>query len=542
VSTPSAFVDTFATDHLPPPELRPVIDLTALPHLAGRPRLNAAAELLDGQVARGHENRVVIRTPDTEWTYGQLLAESNRIARALVEDFGLVPGNRVLLRGPNNAMLAACWFAVLKAGGIAVTTMPLLRSRELAYIANKARVTLALCDARNAAEMELAAEAAPTLTRVVLYGGDQSPGTLEGHAYRKSDSFANVDTSSEDIALIAFTSGTTGQAKGTMHSHRDVVAICDLFPASILRASPDDLFCGSPPLAFTFGLGGLLLFPMRIGAATLLLEQAPPPLLARGIEQFRATVCFTAPTAYRALLPMLQQHDLKSLRKCVSAGEHLPKGTFEAWREATGVTIIDGIGSTELLHIFISATEDDARAGSTGKIVPGYTATLLGDDGREVPPGELGRLAVRGPTGCRYLDDPERQKAYVQGGWNLTGDTYRRDADGYFWYAARSDDMIISGGYNISGPEVENVLLLHPAVAECGVVGAPDEERGQVVMAWIVPRPGFNAGAELTKELQEFVKREIAPYKYPRRIEFVDSLPRTETGKLQRFRMREGGR
>ena len=541
-AAPSAFVDTFSTDHLPPPELRPVIDLTALPHLAARARINAAAELLDAQVARGHGDRVVIRTPDTEWTYGQLLAESNRIARALVEDFGLVPGNRVLLRGPNNAMLAACWFAVLKAGGIAVTTMPLLRSRELTYIANKARVTLALCDARNAAELELAAEAAPTLTRVVLYGGDQSPGTLEGHAYRKSDTAANVDTSSEDIALIAFTSGTTGQAKGTMHSHRDVVAICDLFPASILRASPDDLFCGSPPFAFTFGLGGLLLFPMRIGAATLLLEQAPPPLLARGIEQFKATVCFTAPTAYRAMLGMLGDVAIKSLRKCVSAGEALPRATFEAWREATGIAIIDGIGATEMLHIFISAPEDQVRPGSTGRVVPGYTARIVDDDGNEAPTGGIGRLAVRGPTGCRSLDDPERQKAYVKDGWNLTGDTYSVDADGYFWYQARSDDMIVSSGYNISGPEVENALLEHPAVAECGVVGEPDEDRGSIVKAYVVVQAGHEPDESLKKELQEFVKAEIAPYKYPRRIEFVASLPRTETGKLQRFRLRAESR
>ncbi|HJU66056.1 MAG TPA: AMP-binding protein, partial [Gemmatimonadaceae bacterium] len=363
--------------------------------------------------------------------------------------------------------------------------------------------------------------------------------SLEALAREKSPEFDAVETAADDVAIIAFTSGTTGQAKGTMHFHRDILAICDCFPRYVLRASPDDLFCGSPPLAFTFGLGGILLFPMRIGASTLLLEQAAPPQLIKGIQDFRATVCFTAPTAYRAMTPLVKDHDIKSLRKCVSAGEALPLATFEAWREATGLSIIDGIGSTEMLHIFISAREDEIRPGSTGRAVPGYEAKLVNDEGEDVELGAIGRLAVRGPTGCRYLADPERQRGYVQNGWNLTGDSYRMDADGYFWYQARSDDMIISSGYNLSGPEVENVLLEHPCVQECGVVGVPDDERGQIVKAYIVLRAGYEGNAATIKELQEFVKAELAPYKYPRSIEFVESLPRTETGKLQRFRLRE---
>jgi 2-aminobenzoate-CoA ligase len=535
----TAFIDTFALDHRPPPALQPAYDLSAVPHLAARPRINAAVELLDGAVARGWGDRRALVTPDETWTYARLLAESNRIAQALVEDYGLLPGQRVLLRGPNSPLMAASWFGVLKAGGIAVTTMPLLRARELTYNMKKAKVSLALCDVRHAAELETAAAVTPTLNKVVHFGGPANPAALEAKAARKRDTFAGVDTAAEDIAIIAFTSGTTGQAKGTMHHHRDLVAMCDLFPQSILKATGDDLFCGSPPFAFTFGLGGILLFPLRIGAATLLLEAAPPPVLAEAIARHRATVLFTAPTAYRAMLPLARQHDLSSLRKCVSAGEHLPRATYEAWLAATGRKIIDGIGSTEMLHIFISAAEDDIRPGSTGRAIPGYTAAVLDDEGREVPAGELGRLAVRGVTGCRYLDDLERQQAYVQHGWNVTGDTYRMDADGYFWYAARSDDMIISGGYNISGVEVENVLLLHPAVAECGVIGVADEERGQVVTAYVVPKAGHAAGAELARTLQEFVKAELAPYKYPRRVTFVDRLPRTETGKLQRFRLRE---
>jgi 2-aminobenzoate-CoA ligase len=534
--------DTFAVDHLPPRELWPVLDYSGLPELGARTSLNAAMELLDHWVSTGQGDRTAIRCETGAWTYRELFERANQVAHVLVEDLGVVPGNRVLLRGPNSPMMAALWYGVLKAGGICVTTMPLLRSRELCQIAEKARIGLAITDARLTGELTQAAAATPCLTRIVRYNSDDDSGTLEDLMRRKPVTFTNVDTHADDVAIIAFTSGTTGLPKGTMHGHRDLLAICDTFPVSVLQASPDDLFCGSPPLAFTFGLGGILLFPMRIGAATLLLEQASPPLLIRAIRDHGATVCFTAPTAYRAMLGMLADVAIPTLRKCVSAGEALPRATFEAWREATGIAIIDGIGATEMLHIFISAPEDEIRPGSTGRVVPGYTARIVDDDGNEVPAGGIGRLAVRGPTGCRYLDDTERQKAYVKDGWNLTGDTYSVDADGYFWYQARSDDMIVSSGYNISGPEVENALLEHPAVAECGVVGEPDEDRGSIVKAWVVVRAGHEPDESLKKELQEFVKAEIAPYKYPRRIEFVASLPRTETGKLQRFRLRAESR
>ncbi|HSG40210.1 MAG TPA: AMP-binding protein, partial [Thermoanaerobaculia bacterium] len=475
----------------------------------------------------------------------QLLETANRIAHVLVDDLGVVPGERVLLRGPNNPMMAACWFAVLKAGGVVVCTMPLLRVRELTFIADKAKIRLALCDARIAADCEQAFSTTGAGFpredgRVVLFHAAQ-PGSLESLMRGKPTTFDNCDTAADDTALIAFTSGTTGQGKGTMHFHRDVLAVCDCFPPYILKPDPDDVFCGSPPLAFTYGLGGLILFPMRIGASALLLEQAAPPQLLQGIQDHRATVVFTAPTAYRAMAGLVKGFDLSSLRKCVSAGETLPKATFEMWERETGLKIIDGIGSTEMLHIFISASGDDIRPGSTGKVVPGYQAKLVDDDGADVPAGTIGRLAVKGPTGCRYLDNPERQRGYVQNGWNLTGDSYVMDEDGYFWYQARTDDMIISSGHNISGPEVEGVLLDHPCVAECGVVGVPDDDRGHIVKAFVVLRAGFEACPELVKALQDYVKSEIAPYKYPRAIEFVDTLPRTETGKLQRFRLRERG-
>ncbi len=543
-SEPSAHVDTFCRNALPPPELMPDMRYDTLPDLlAYPPRLNCAVELLDKMVAAGCGDRTVFHFHGGHWTYRQLLETANRIAWVLVQDLGLVPGNRVLLRGPNNPMMAACWFAVLKAGGVVVCTMPLLRVRELTFIADKAKISLALCDARVAAECEQAmsttAEGFPRENgRVVLFHAAQ-PGSLESLMRGKSPHFDNCDTAGDDTALIAFTSGTTGQGKGTMHFHRDVLAVCDCFPRYILKADPDDIFCGSPPLAFTYGLGGILLFPMRIGASALLLEQAAPPQLLQGIQDHHATVCFTAPTAYRAMSGLVKGFDISSLRKCVSAGETLPKATFETWERETGLKIIDGIGSTEMLHIFISAAGDDIRPGSTGRIVPGYEAKVVDDDFNEVPTGTLGRLAVKGPTGCRYLDNLERQRGYVHDGWNLTGDSYVKDEDGYFWYQARTDDMIISSGHNISGPEVEGVLLDHPAVAECGVVGVPDEIRGNIVKAYVVLRPGVEPGPELVEELQAFVKAEIAPYKYPRAIEFIDSMPRTETGKLQRFRLRQ---
>jgi len=514
-----------------------------IPELAYPERLNCAVELLDRTAAK-YRDRTVFHLPGGAWTYGTLLGKANQIARVLVEDLGLVPGNRVLLRGYNNAMMAACWFGILKAGGVVVCTMPLLRTRELTFTADKARITLALTDDRIAADCEqaMATTAAGTPRangRCVGFGNDDAE--LERLMRGKPETFENCDTTADDVALIAFTSGTTGEGKGTMHFHRDVMAICDCFPPYVLKAGRDDVFCGSPPFAFTYGLGGILLFPMRIGASTLLLEQATPPQLLEAIGRHKPSVVFTAPTAYRAMCGMLREGkgDVSSLRLCVSAGETLPKGTFEAWEQATGVRIIDGIGATEMLHIFISASGDDIRAGSTGRVVPGYEACVVDESGDPVKDGDIGKLAVRGPTGCRYLDNIERQKAYVQRGWNLTGDSYIRDGHGYFWYQARTDDMIISAGYNISGPEVENVLLLHPRVKECAVVGLPDEERGQVVSAFVVLSDGATAGPELAKDIQDYVKREIAPYKYPRRVEFVDALPRTATGKLQRFRLRE---
>jgi 2-aminobenzoate-CoA ligase len=540
-SVASAHVDSFARDHLPPAELWPTLDYSGLPELAYPPRLNCAAELLDRMVEAGHGERTAILAPGTRWSYRELLENANRIAGVLRDDLGLVPGNRVLLRGPNNPMMAACWLAVLKAGGVCVATMPLLRQRELSYVAHKARVGLALTDARLAEDLEAAAASLPVLERVVRFGATDEAGSLEALMRGRPAEFANVDTAADDVALIAFTSGTTGQPKGAVHTHRDVLAATDCFSGHVLRPTPDDVFCGSPPLAFTFGLGGLLLFPLRVGAATLLLEQPTPPNLLQGIQEHRATVCFTAPIAYRAMAEQAGSFDLSSLRRCVSAGETLPLPVFEAWREATGIRIIDGIGSTEMLHIFIGSPVEEIRPGSTGRVVPGYRARVIDPQGNPVPPGTLGRLAVQGPTGCRYLDDPERQRVYVQDGWNLTGDTYVMDEDGYFWYQARSDDMIISAGYNIAGPEVESALLDHPAVAECGVVGAPDPERGQVVKAFVVLREGHAPGPEMTRELQDFVKREIAPYKYPRQVEFVDALPRTQTGKLQRFRLRGQG-
>jgi len=530
--TRSAHVDTFTRDNLPPREAWPEF-LFTLPELEYPSTLNCAEELLDRHVAAGNGDRRCVVTDTETWTYSDLLTKSNQVAHALVHDMGLVPGNRVLLRGPNNPWLVASWFGVVKAGGVAVATMPLLRKRELAAMVEIADVGMAICDHRFSEDLEAAA---PDGLQIFTYGGPDED-DLTNVAAKKSAKFQNVAAAADDVCLLAFTSGTTGKPKATMHFHRDVLAIADTFSGRVLQPTPRDLFAASPPLAFTFGLGQSLVFPMRAGAAVYLLEQPSPARLLEAVERFGVTVLATAPTAYRAMVPDLSAARVSTLRACVSAGETLPEATWTAVHDACGIRIIDGIGSTEMLHIFISGAGEEIRPGATGRAVPGYVAEVQDPDGRPVADGELGRLAVKGPTGCRYLRG-DRQATYVMDGWNITGDVYVRDADGYFHYQARADDMIISAGYNIAGPEVEEALLRHPAVAEAAVVGAPDEERGMIVKAVVVLRPGAELGPDPQRTLQDFVKSQIAPYKYPRAVEFVSELPRTATGKLQRFRLR----
>ncbi|MEF3112230.1 AMP-binding protein [Streptomyces chrestomyceticus] len=529
--TPSAHIDTFTRDHLPPAGQWPRLTDLGYPG-----RLNCGAELLDATIERLGTGRPAFRDASgTVWTYGELRDRVDRIAHALTGDLGVLPGHRVLLRGPTTPLLAACWLAVMKAGAVAVTVLAAHRPHELATLCGLARVEHALCDVRVVGD--LAAAGVPGL-RITPYGGD-GPDDLLRLAGRHPDPYAAVPTAADDVALIAFTSGTTGRPKGCMHFHRDVLAIADTFSAQVLRPTPDDVFAGSPPLGFTFGLGGLVIFPLRAGASSYLADWGGPEQLLRDIGRHRVSVLFTAPTAYRIMLPKLPGHDVSSLRRCVSAGENLPAATWREWERATGLRIINGIGATELLHIFVSAADERARPGTTGLPVPGFEARVVDADGRTVPDGTPGLLAVRGPTGCRYLAD-ERQRDYVRDGWNLTGDTYVRDADGYFSYVARADDMIVSAGYNIAGPEVEDALLRHPDVAEAAVVGRADAERGQVVVAHLVLRTGVPRGPETVAELRAFTKAAIAPYKCPREIVFHDALPRTPTGKLQRFRLRGG--
>ncbi|MEV0244582.1 AMP-binding protein [Streptomyces sp. NPDC050674] len=524
----TAHVDTFTRDHLPPPDQWPELRFD-LPELRYPERLNSAAELLSGPP----DDRPAFHTgTGASWTYGELRARVDRVAHLLTGGLGVVPGNRVLLRGPTTPWLAACWLAVLKAGAVAVTVLAQQRPHELSTMCEIARVRHALCDVRSVDD--LAKAEIPGL-RITTYGGD-APDDLFSLAAPPRP-FEAVATSADDVALIAFTSGTTGRPKGCMHFHRDVLAIADTFSRHVLGPRPDDVFTGSPPLGFTFGLGGLVVFPLRAGASALLLEQAGPRQLLPAIARHRVSVLFTAPTAYRAMLDELDGHDVSSLRRCVSAGENLPAATWRAWYERTGLRVINGIGATELLHIFISAAGDRIRPGTTGVPVPGWQARVQDADGEPVPDGQPGLLAVRGPVGCRYLADP-RQRDYVRDGWNITGDTYVRDPDGYFRYVARADDMIISAGYNIAGPEVEDALLRHPDVVEAAVVGRPDEARGQVVQAFAVLKEGARRDAEA---LRAFVKSELAPYKCPREIVFLDALPRTATGKLQRFRLRAPG-
>lgn len=536
IASVTAHVDTFARDNLPPLEQWPEL-IFDIPEVQYPARLNCAVELLDANVRSGRGDKPVIFGADSTLTYAQMLAKVNQAAHVLVEDMGLVPGNRILLRGANNATMAVLWFAAVKAGLVVVATMPLLREKELVDVTEAAQVGAALCDRKLADELLAAQKRCPVLTQI-RYFNDDSPDGLEARMAAKPTTFEAVDTATDDVVLIAFTSGTTGKPKGTVHFHRDVLAICDCFPKSIVQMTPDDICIGTPPLAFTFGLGGILLFPMRVGGATVLIEKFTPDSMLKAIQDYRATITWSTPAFYRQMAGLAKNYDLSSLKKSVSAGEMLPVSTRTMWREATGIEMIDGIGSTEMLHIFISAAGADVRPGATGKPIPGYQACILDDNGKPLGPGNVGRLAVKGPTGCRYLAD-ERQKGYVQNGWNVTGDAYFLDEDGYFWFHARTDDIILSAGYNISGPEVEDALLKHPAVAECAVVGSPDEDRGQIVKAFVVLKPGNAGNAELVKTLQEFVKQSIAPYKYPRAIEFCESLPRTNTGKLQRFILRQ---
>lgn len=536
--SPSAHVDTFTRDNLPPADQWPELRFH-LPELQYPDRLNCAVRLLDETAARHGGDRRCLVTENDQWTYAELRDRTDRVAAVLTSQLGLVPGNRVLIRGPNNPWLVAAWLGVLKAGGVVVLTMPLLRAGEVQTAIELTRPAVALCDHRFVDDLETArGRVAPDLP-VVPYGGG-SEDDLEALSASAPATFDAVATAADDVALLAMTSGTTGRPKVTMHFHRDVVANADTFSRYVLQPRPDDLFTTTAPFAFTFGLGSGLVFPLHAGAATLLVERATPPELADICARHGVTILSTAPTAYKAMVTAGDGDRLRGLRRAVSAGEHLPEATWRAFHDATGVRIIDGIGSTEMLHIFIASAGDAIRPGSTGRPVPGYVATVLDADGHEVPPGTPGRLAVRGPTGCRYLAD-ERQKNYVQDGWNITGDTYVRDEDGYFWYQARNDDMIITSGYNVAGPEVEQALLTHPDVAECAVVGLPDPDRGQVVTAFVVLRDGASSDDRMRAALQEHVKATVAPYKYPRVVEFRDELPRTQTGKLQRFKLREQG-
>jgi 2-aminobenzoate-CoA ligase len=532
----SAHVDTFTRDNLPLAQQWPEISLTGFDYPE---ELNAAVELTDRMVARGFGDHVALIGNGRRRTYKELSDWTNRIAQALVEDFGIKPGNRILIRSANNPALVACWLAATKAGAVVVNTMPMLRAGELGKIVDKAEVTLALCDTRLMDELVNCAKTSRHLKQVIGFDGTANHyAELDRIALSKPVTFNAVKTGRDDVALLGFTSGTTGEPKATMHFHRDLLIIADGYAKEILSVTPDDIFVGSPPLAFTFGLGGLAIFPLRFGATTTLLENASPANMIEIIETYKATVSFTAPTAYRAMLGAMHEGaDLSSLRVAVSAGETLPAPVFNEWMAKTGKPILDGIGSTEMLHIFISNRLGDAAPGSTGKPVIGYEAKIVGDDMKEKPRGEVGKLAVRGPTGCRYLAD-ERQQSYVRDGWNLTGDAFSQDEKGYFHFAARTDDMIISSGYNIAGPEVEAALLSHPDVKECAVIGVQDEERGQIVQAHIVLKDGAAASAECVKRLQDHVKATIAPFKYPRSVKFIDALPKTQTGKIQRFRLR----
>jgi 2-aminobenzoate-CoA ligase len=539
---PSAQIDHFVHERLPSCAQRPTLRFER-PELQFPAQLNLVVELLDKALEKGWSDQPMLRSTSRTLSYAQARQEVDRIAQVLTQDLGLVPGNRVLLRGGNSIGMALAWLAVVKAGLVSVATMPLLRAKELGDIIDKAQPTVALCDGQLLAELQLAQAPHPALHTIVVFNRPQQADSLEARAARHSGHFEACPTASDDIALLAFTSGTTGKPKAAVHTHRDVLAACETWPRHVLQATPDDIVMGSPPLAFTFGLGGMLVFPMWAGASVYYPDIAyTPQAMAKLIHDVGATICYTAPTFYRQMAPFMQEQmalrGAGALRVCVSAGEGLPDATRQLWKASTGIEITDGIGATEMFHIFISSPPDEVRRGAIGKVVPGYSARVVDDNGHERPRGTVGKLAVIGPTGCKYLDDA-RQANYVKDGWNYPGDAFLQDADGYFFYQARADDMIITAGYNVGAPEVEDALLKHPAVAECGVVGVPDEERGMLIKAFCVLKGGEPADAAQVKALQDHVKASIAPYKYPREVVFVDKLPRTETGKLQRFKLKQ---
>ena len=539
MAEPTAHTDTFIRDNLAPEAEWPEMDYSVLPELAAYPkRFNAAVELLDKQVAAGLGDRPFLYWGDEVWTYADVLARSNRIANVLVDELGFEPGNRVLLRSGNHPMLIVSWYAILKAGGVAISTMPVLRERELIYMIGKAKVQFAISDIKLADDIEKAKDGAPDLQRI-LYFGTGEPDGLEALMEGKPDTFDDVDTAWDDVAVIGFTSGSTGTPKGTLHFHRDLLAAADTFIGHVVKIRPDDIVCGSPQIAFLYGLCAFLVDTPRFGGSSVIVERATPEVLLQTIQDHKATVCFSTPSGYKLMLETAADYDLTSLRVCVAGGEPLAPATFQQWKDLTGVEIINGLGISELLHIFISAAGDDIKPGAIGKQIPGFQVRVVDDDFNDVKPGEVGQMIVKGPNGCRYLDDVERQKKYIRDGWNLSGDLCKVDEDGYIYYEARTDDMILTGGYNVSGLEVEAVLLEHPKVREVAVVGSPDKDRGQIVKAFVQLADGGQSGDGTVAELQDFVKSQISAFKYPRAIEFVDELPHTATGKIQRGALRQ---
>lgn len=538
MTEPTAHTDRFIIENMPDPSLWPEMDYSVLPELAAYPaRMNVATELLDKALENGWEERPAVLFEDEVWSYRDLTEKANRIANVLVNQCGMEPGNRVLLRSGNHPLLIAAWYAVLKAGGVAISTMPVLRERELVYMMEKARVQIAISDHKLADDLEAARPKSPTLKNVLYFGSDEDS-SLETQMAAESGTFENIDTSADDPAIIGFTSGSTGTPKGTLHFHRDIMAVADTFIRYVVGIKPDDIVCGSPQIAFLYGLCAYMPDTMRFGASTVVVERATPEVLLETIERYGATVCFSTPSGYKLMLEHIDRFDTSSLRLCIAGGEPLAPAVFNEWEEKTGVRIINGLGISELLHIFISASGDDIKPGTIGKAVPGFKVRVVNDDFEDTEPGEIGQMVVKGPNGCRYLDDEERQKAYIRDGWNLSGDLCIRDEDGYFLYEARTDDMILTGGYNVSGLEVEAVLLEHDAIRECAVVGSPDPDRGQIVKAFIELRDKSAASDTLVSELQDFVKSQISAFKYPRAIEFVDQLPHTATGKIQRGALR----
>jgi benzoate-CoA ligase len=507
-------------------------------------RFNATAYFVDRIVEEGHGARTAILCGDQAISYQEVLAEVNRAGNALLE-LGVEIENRVALLLLDCPEFAYAFFGAIKIGAVPVPINTLLKPQDYGYLLRDSRARALIVSAELLSSVESILPTLERMRHVVVVGEAARYASFAQLLQRQAADLEAADTCKDDVAFWLYTSGTTGMSRAAVHLQHDMVYCSRLYADSILNIGPEDRTFSIAKLYFAYGLGNALYCPFAVGASTVFFPGRPmPEAVFTTVKRYRPTLFFGVPTAYAAMLHAAEQGaeaDFSSVRLCVSAGEPLPAGLYRRWLDRFGVEILDGIGSTEVLHIFLSNRPGSVRPGSSGLPVPGYEAQIVDDDGATVGPGEIGNLMVRGDSTCAYYwNKHDASRRQIAGEWIRTGDKYHTDEDGYFWYDGRSDDMLKAGGIWVSPTEVEGVIVEHPAVLECAVVGAEDEERLVKPKAYVVLKDGAQAADGLVLEIQELVKGRLAPYKYPRWIEFVDDLPKTATGKIQRYKLRSG--